>query len=829
MARKTTDMASNPESEDSMEELTDREEVEEEVEEDPVMSKEQYREVKRSMKAREEKQARKAAEKEEKKRTMEQRKRKLDEVMDEDSGEEERAKVLAALEDMKRRKKLKGSLTEESESEVEDTKPTNTAQFIMKHNMRVQQTAKDSKKKKKTAAQVPPKKPSKEKASSKATTKDDGEEELGSDASEVDDGELENEAACKEWHSKLRDFGIRVMSAKLESYDQGTLCGYLGLTNSSRLAAAYDCLQPKNPTMRHTWTDFVNLHNIAYTMPDLTKPPQITKKKLLNQFTLFESRTELARLTTAERIRPQSDPAFLTVSNTNINYHYYIWVAMICICIRQYPDIFTESHDVNFTGSKFLGATNMDLSREDVLRAYFFIRMYLRQLSRKTMQIGKGKGFKNARQLRWFDPQAGGGPETAGADRPPAAAATTKLQLDQQTFGSTARGIDMNNPAAFRAIFQRFCKEHDEARELGEAEDSDNEGNDNHDGDRFTAKVLAELRAQDEGASIQRDPLSRQQIEDFLWMVGHQVTIKFDGFSDVDDTAEHHGMVAASENALLGPEYTTNMDDDQLFWDNKDMLVSQTANIPTWDEACTGLGIATEIAAAGPNAIEIPHSKYKPKAYQVIAAYWMRLQEAGPIGGGILAMDAGLGKTLTSLYFILLQGSEIEKKMAAKQEKVKAKPTMVLCPSGLIDTWYKEINLCFGHYIKIRLYYSNATENTLNTHQKGLLLSTDPTKAAAEIRQIWPTDQADSAFGVVLCAYETHTKRNLQQTTELHNQQQMIAEGLFDSDGTSPEPSPPSGPPGTGVDRRPRFSATAVSEPPPRPPSPPLLCVLARY
>ena len=69
---------------------------------------------------------------------MEQRKRKLDEVMDEDSDEEERAKVLAAFEDMKRRKKLKGSLIEESESEVEDTKPTNTAQFIMKHNMRVQ-------------------------------------------------------------------------------------------------------------------------------------------------------------------------------------------------------------------------------------------------------------------------------------------------------------------------------------------------------------------------------------------------------------------------------------------------------------------------------------------------------------------------------------------------------------------------------------------------------------------------------------------------------------------------------------------------------------------
>ena len=40
MARKTTDMASNLESEDSMEELTDREEVKEEVEEDLVISKE---------------------------------------------------------------------------------------------------------------------------------------------------------------------------------------------------------------------------------------------------------------------------------------------------------------------------------------------------------------------------------------------------------------------------------------------------------------------------------------------------------------------------------------------------------------------------------------------------------------------------------------------------------------------------------------------------------------------------------------------------------------------------------------------------------------------
>ena len=164
------------------------------------------------------------------------------------------------------------------------------------------------------------------------------------------------------------------------------------------------------------------------------------------------------------------------------------------------------------------------------------------------------------------------------------------------------------------------------------------------------------------------------------------------------------------------------MDQEQLFWHNKEMLVQEAANIPTWDQTCTGLGIATEIAAAGPDAIEIPDSTYKSKAYQVIAAYWMRLQEAVPIGGGILAMPAGLGKTLTSLYFIFLQGVEVEKKMAAKQKKVKAKPTMVLCPSDLIDTWYEEINKRLGHYIKIRLYYSNPSENTLNSHQKGLLL-----------------------------------------------------------------------------------------------------------
>ena len=62
----------------------------------------------------------------------------------------------------------------------------------------------------------------------------------------------------------------------------------------------------------------------------------------------------------------------------------------------------------------------------------------------------------------------------------------------------------------------------------------------------------------------------------------------------------------------------------------------------------------------------------------------MKIQEAGPIKGGLLALDYSLGKTISTLIHITKQAEVIEARFQAGKA-VDYRATLVLCPNNIVD------------------------------------------------------------------------------------------------------------------------------------------------
>jgi SNF2 family DNA or RNA helicase len=67
----------------------------------------------------------------------------------------------------------------------------------------------------------------------------------------------------------------------------------------------------------------------------------------------------------------------------------------------------------------------------------------------------------------------------------------------------------------------------------------------------------------------------------------------------------------------------------------------------------------------------------------------MRLQEKGPIEGGILADDRGLGKPLQALSLIYTRARKAS-------PSARHKPTLIVAPTTVLPVWIKECRVRFG-------------------------------------------------------------------------------------------------------------------------------------
>ncbi|RMZ74721.1 hypothetical protein DV737_g5805, partial [Chaetothyriales sp. CBS 132003] len=280
-------------------------------------------------------------------------------------------------------------------------------------------------------------------------------------------------------------------------------------------------------------------------------------------------------------------------------------------------------------------------------------------------------------------------------------------QLNAMTFSNTE--LETVNLASAKQVRRSL----DEFMELNANNDNQTEGADIDDAEDpkdAANRFLDELRRLD-GKGIERPSLSMAEIKDFLWMAGTQADVQHDAFlapspainaPAYEDPPSYEDHVAAAEAQVFAVDHSTDSDDDnESFWSLHRDIASSSMGIPEWTDACLQLGYTEEQAGQGNEAIRIAKSPFKPEHAQVLAAAWMQRMEASPIGGGILALDAGLGKTLTTLFHIVLQAQRLEAEHATGVA-IKALPTLVVCPAIVIPVWHAEIKANFKEFAKDR-------------------------------------------------------------------------------------------------------------------------------
>src|SRR5277367_5037724 len=102
----------------------------------------------------------------------------------------------------------------------------------------------------------------------------------------------------------------------------------------------------------------------------------------------------------------------------------------------------------------------------------------------------------------------------------------------------------------------------------------------------------------------------------------------------------------------------------------------------------------------------------------------MLSMENSVLGGGINACDCGTGKTVTCLG--LVQLSAVRMANAAGQlDEPDFRPTLVTCPSQLVDVWYDDWNRFFNgpDRLVLKQFYGSEAVIT-NPVRKATLLGT---------------------------------------------------------------------------------------------------------
>lgn len=137
----------------------------------------------------------------------------------------------------------------------------------------------------------------------------------------------------------------------------------------------------------------------------------------------------------------------------------------------------------------------------------------------------------------------------------------------------------------------------------------------------------------------------------------------------------------------------------------------------------------------------------------------MLYMEESILRGGINASDCGTGKTVTCLGLIE-HSARLQAEAMIEGESV-FRPTLVACPSQLIDVWYDDWNKFFNGPDRLVLKQFYGSEATItNPARKATLLGTRVKHLIEYLQGLDPTDPATARI-VIVTAYSTWHKRTL--------------------------------------------------------------------
>lgn len=163
---------------------------------------------------------------------------------------------------------------------------------------------------------------------------------------------------------------------------------------------------------------------------------------------------------------------------------------------------------------------------------------------------------------------------------------------------------------------------------------------------------------------------------------------------------------------------TDYMENSIEMFEKQQEFMQTSAEATPYTEACDQLGLDK----ANPKLDVEDSTDVLPtilKPWQVTAIAWLQKLEKSPIGGGILADGCGLGKTLSALSLVYLRSQ-------GPQEEGKVhRPTLVVCLSGLVDTWLSEITKRFGSALHVYVFHRSSVHTTDMIRKQCTINTTD--------------------------------------------------------------------------------------------------------
>jgi hypothetical protein len=425
---------------------------------------------------------------------------------------------------------------------------------------------------------------------------------------------------------------------------------------------------------------------------------------------------------------------------------YLTWINVMHHLIVQNKDSFENDEQL----SPYLGPH----TAEDWYRAYSLIRYHHRMATQAAKQ-----SKSNARK-----------PLNLGADAP-------KFLVDADYRASAVR--DDNDLAA--AVDVDNSSGEDDEDEIGIAQDMDAELQDQIEKTYEEGALMLSAGGDLNVATknCRRPPLSRAQVGRFLKAEGKKAQVLHDVDKDPSDVMSRKIFQAAEAAASLSAVELDELQNNaysqerQEFWKVMGDVSAVSVPTPSYLDCCRALGIDPKMRPLGNGGRSF--QPWQVIGESLIAAVFsgrwltdalgirqMLLMEESLLRGGINASDCGTGKTVTCLGLIE-QSAKFQAEAVAAGTLVNHayKPTLVACPSQLVDVWYEDWNQFFsgpGRLVLKQFYGSEAI--ITNPARKATLLGTKLEHLTHYLRTLDPFYPA-TARVVIVTAYSTWHKRTL--------------------------------------------------------------------
>jgi SNF2 family DNA or RNA helicase len=155
--------------------------------------------------------------------------------------------------------------------------------------------------------------------------------------------------------------------------------------------------------------------------------------------------------------------------------------------------------------------------------------------------------------------------------------------------------------------------------------------------------------------------------------------------------------------------------------------------------------------------------------WQVMGVAWAVEQEDGPIRGGLIADACGIGKTIQMLSVIALTLEWTKHDVKTHPElKIAYRPTLVLCPSAVVEVWFSEIRKHFPQ-LKAYRWFEHAEKQNL-AHIRDATLPTKAEELKHWMKEKLPQDNINSIAAVIISSYDTACLRGLVVTPSKNKQ-----------------------------------------------------------